>query len=189
MNARIGLLLVIALSFIPIDLSFGEVACPTECEIGSPLCQPFKEALMGNDGKLAFQQLYGDLQRHQPFTVSMDRLHSLFHVTDDQCKRTESSILNGKLSNRGELCVISSEIQGARVNSIGVDVLIPKTLGANVHTGELIEFHFVDPKQAPKVVIENEHLQHAWGGRVIKLFFGRMKSILHTENGCIEYTY
>jgi hypothetical protein len=145
----------VAASTKPID-------CRAECNLQnpSPLCEV---APYPANTQQPLVQLESRLQKPRVSISSMELL-KMFGQEKDDCQRGVTSIADGRLSNSGNACDVSTKLQ-----QLNVDAIIkvpPKVTGLITESGQAIHIEFPEPSQAARLELSDTGLNSRFGGYI-----------------------
>jgi len=144
----------IAASTSPLD-------CRAECneENPSPLCEVTKYPKGSREPLLKLQ---ARLRGASPKPVSFSELLTMFAQTKGDCVRGNTVVENGRLSNFGMPCDISTQLEELRVKAT---IRIPaRLIGLVTQSANELSVFFPDDAQAASLEVEDANLNERFGG-------------------------
>lgn len=150
------------ISAAPTDNSVA--TCRKTCSSGSPYC------LVAELDQSRSQQL-GKLQAlllSKPSSISKAKLMQMFDVDSDECKRGDTSIEHGTISNLGEQCALNVDTPVTAIT-----VAIPELLRGTAAIGDTAIFLFDEPQNRAKLKFSDPGLDADWGGDIVSASTGQ----------------
>lgn len=160
----------------------GELVCRQECDEQSPFC-----LALASDSTFRVEhfEAAANLLRPPQARVPMVDMLRIFDIPADPCNRTDTVIADGVLTNVGEECTLSADLEVDR--SISASVQIPEVLRGSVTGADDTRMVvFPETTEAPFLFLTDVRLQDDWGGSIRRLEVTNGRAIVSTENGCIS---
>ena len=110
---------------------------------------------------------------------------SIFGLSNDPCRRTDTGLRNDLLTNSGNSCRVSSPISDTRSN-IGFTIVIPTKLeGRRLIDADRLGFVFASAATSPTIELSDKDLNQSFAGTVRQVTATAGLGIASTANGCI----
>jgi hypothetical protein len=162
-----------------------DTTCRNLCENNRGDCFPLKLNKKSNSIKNGIDSIHSVLNDPASIEIKKNELTGYFGISDDPCNRSDTSILNGKISNYGEACYIEAGIQDVS-KDINLSFFIPEKLeGSFWKDGSWTQIDFSSADSAIKLSLSDKGLNSEWGGVISKIEGDGKNVIAKTDNGCI----
>jgi hypothetical protein len=169
----------------PKESHTGPEECERECATHGTFCLrldiPSTDAISRKVTKAS--GMLSDSTRRK---ISDQEFMDLFDQPRDPCKRGDTILGGAKISNSGDACDLTTDVQ-ALSKSVQVVVHLPATIaGSRVIRPDFMVLTFADEGTAPHIEIKNKTFDDDYGGTVQRVSTSTKRAVISTSNGCIE---
>jgi hypothetical protein len=111
---------------------------------------------------------------------------NLFAQPTDPCNRGDTVMGSATISNSGDACDLTTEVQAVS-KPVQVVIHLPGTIaGSRVVQSNFMVLTFPDEGAAPHIAIKNKTFDDDYGGSVQRVSTTSKRAVISTSNGCIE---
>jgi hypothetical protein len=119
--------------------------------------------------------------------IKKSDIMNAFEVDTDECRRGDTLINGGMLSNAGGACVVSASLDFGVRSDEALTLTIGPELRAKLQTGAGTLATFAYRQTSALLEIRNKNLDSEFGGYITSASYKNGKFVLGTENGCLEF--
>jgi hypothetical protein len=167
------------------DSHTGPEECERECATHGTFCLrldiPSTDAISQKVTKASGMLSDGTRQR-----IGDQEFMDLFDQSTDPCKRGDTILNGATVSNSGDKCDLTTDVQAVS-KPVQVVVHLPGTIaGSRVVRPDFMVLTFADEGTAPHIEIKNKTFDDDYGGAVQRVSTSSKRAVISTANGCIE---
>ncbi|MBX5192617.1 hypothetical protein HJB86_27650 [Rhizobium sp. NZLR3b] len=167
--------------------------CVAACETADLSC--FR--LQGSQQITGLKALHAALLK-QPAKIASNELMTMFDTDDDPCKRGDTNLANGQVSNVGDQCILKAPLP------IGMDAILdmPELLNGQISVaGSEIRSEFNDPRTRARLTFtaqdktdiiardDADKMTSRWGGDIKAVASDGKKTVFSIgEKSCVKVT-